>query len=253
MVIIPEEAEEVIPMLRAAWGSPVHLLLYAAPVTRKMLHFDTLTYYAFPNLPFMWKPPTWLPFELAILAGRLYFNFSDYEALLQSIAAAEQEGDTSRPSSSPDDQASAKNVLAFLNEWLAIRRQGQDITHTPMGYVCQGRTLRSDHPFFVQRSEQVDLASGFIASYKTGVDEEDEDDYFDVDDEIEGSVGGDSCKEEENEVAVKEEEDDDGKEREVVVKNEQNEKGMKEEINEIMEGDDLSVAMDTSSEPSIVY
>ncbi|RAO65870.1 uncharacterized protein BHQ10_001882 [Talaromyces amestolkiae] len=260
MVIIPEEAEEVIPMLRAAWGSPVHLLLYAAPVTRKMLQFDALTYYASPNLPFMWKPPTWLPFELAILSGRLYFNFSDYEALLQSINAAEQDED--RPSSSSDDQASAKNVLAFLNEWLAIRRQGQDITHTPMGYVCQGRKLRSDHPFFVQRSEQVDLASGFIASYQTGVNEEEEDDFFDDDDEIEGSVGGDSCKEEENEVAVKEEEDDDvkgvqdGDVKGIQVeylKREQDEKVMKEEVNEVTEEDNMSVTMDTSSEPSIVY
>lgn len=173
MVIIPEEAEEVIPILRAAWASSVHLLLYAAPVTRKMLHFDTLTYYALPNLPFMWKPPTWLPFELGILAGRLYFNFSDYDALLESINAAEHSESNGQPSfSSSDDHANAKNVLAFLNEWLAIRRQGQDITHTPMGYVCQGRKLRSDHPFFMQRSEQVDLASGITASYQTGVDEE---------------------------------------------------------------------------------
>lgn len=220
-----------------------------------MLHFDTLTYYAFPSLPFMWKPPTWLPFELAILAGRLYFNFSDYEALLQSINAAEQDEGSSRPSSSSDDQGHAKNVLAFLNEWLAIRRQGQDITHTPMGYVCQGRKLRSDHPFFMQRSEQVDLGSGFTASYQTGVDEEEEEDYFDVDDEIEGSVGGDSCQGEENEAVVKDEQDEETTGLQVEdVKREQDEKGMmKEEVIEVTEEDYVSVPMDTSSEPSVVY
>ncbi|KAF3385954.1 hypothetical protein DPV78_012492 [Talaromyces pinophilus] len=70
---------------------------------------------------------------------------------------------------------------------------------------------------------------------------EDEDDYFDVDDEIEGSVGGDSCKGEEREV----DQDED-------VKREQGEKGMNEEVNEITEEDDMSVPLDTSSEPSVV-
>lgn len=95
-----------------------------------------------------------------------------------------------------------------------------------IGYVCQGRKFRSDHPFFMQRSKQVDLASGITASYQTGVDQEDEDDYFGVDDEIEGSVDGDSCKGEENEVVVKEEQDEDVKEIQV-------EKGMKVEVYEV--------------------
>lgn len=98
----------------------------------------------------------------------------------------------------------------------------------------------------MQRSEQVDLASGITASYQTGVDEEEEDDYFDVDDEIEGSVGGDSCKEEEREADLKEERDEDVRKIRV-------EKGMKEEVIEITEEDDVSVAMDTSSKPSVVY
>lgn len=70
---------------------------------------------------------------------------------------------------------------------------------------------------------------------------EDEDDYFDVDDEIEESVGCDSCKGEEREV----DQDED-------VKREQGEKGMNEEVNEITEEDDMSVPLDTFSEPSVV-
>jgi hypothetical protein len=51
----------------------------------------------------------------------------------------------------------------------------------------------------MQRSVQVDLARGITTSYRTSVDEEDECDDFDVDNEITGSVGGDSYKGEENE------------------------------------------------------
>ena len=41
--------------------------------------------------------------------------------------------------------------LSFMQEWLAVRRKGQDFMHTPMGYVCQGRQLRVSHPFFAGR------------------------------------------------------------------------------------------------------
>ncbi|EED24515.1 conserved hypothetical protein [Talaromyces stipitatus ATCC 10500] len=231
MVIIPEEAEVVIPMLRAAERSPVYLFIYAAPVTRKMLHFDTLSYYAIPNLPFLWKPPIWLSFELGILAGRLYFNFPEYEGLLEKFNAIEQYDSDSRVASSSDVQGNSKNILAFLNEWLAIRRQGQDITHTPMGYVCQGRKLRSDHPFFLQRStKQVELPNGFTASYQKGCDEEDEDYYSDLDD-VEGSIGGN--------------------EKEEDVKKELEKDSIKEEPDAVM-ANAMSISMDTSSEKSAV-
>ena len=42
-----------------------------------------------------------------------------------------------------------RSHLRFLQEWLTVRRQCQDISHTPMGYVCQGWKLRGDHPFFL--------------------------------------------------------------------------------------------------------
>jgi hypothetical protein len=178
LVIVPEEAELVIPLLRAAKTPHVHLLLYAAPVTRKMLHFDNLLYYNFPMLPAGWKAPSWLSFELGILAGRLYFNFSDYSGLLlEKLCSPGHSDGGSQSSSSLDARTStSKDVLAFLNEWLALRRQGQDITHTPMGYVCHGRQLRSDHPFFMQRA--IDLPD---EKDQRRVEEDEEDDYdYDV-------------------------------------------------------------------------
>ncbi|QMW44949.1 hypothetical protein G4B11_008369 [Aspergillus flavus] len=59
--------------------------MYAAPFTKRMLQFDRLDYCALPSLPKGWSPPPWLPFELGILAVRLYFNFSDYEFLLEQL------------------------------------------------------------------------------------------------------------------------------------------------------------------------
>ncbi|ODM22449.1 hypothetical protein SI65_00037 [Aspergillus cristatus] len=43
------------------------------------------------------------------------------------------------------------NVTGFPEEWLAATRTGQDFGQRPMGYVSQGRPLRSDHPFFAAR------------------------------------------------------------------------------------------------------
>ena len=56
-----------------------------------------------------------------------------------------------------DSQITARNTLAFLGEWLCLLRHGQDITQTPMGYVCQGWQLRSDHPFFTRRLINFDI------------------------------------------------------------------------------------------------
>lgn len=45
--------------------------------------------------------------------------------------------------------APSTETISFLLEWLCLRRKGQDIMHTPIGYVCQGRPLLSGHAFFV--------------------------------------------------------------------------------------------------------
>ena len=80
MIIIPEEAERLIPVLRKRNRCCMHFLTYIAPVTRKMLHFNDPTYQAIPPLPDGWKAPTWLTIELGILGGRLYFEFEEYAA-----------------------------------------------------------------------------------------------------------------------------------------------------------------------------
>jgi hypothetical protein len=177
LVVIPEEAELLYPLIRDAKDPLTHLLTYAAPVVRKMLHFNNLGYYAVPTLPTGWKPPTWLTIELGIFAGRLYFEFEEYgdlrkylgldeddaklpETLDDVVPSAELHGTTG----AADDTANGaekdksalrapsftKNPLTFLQEWLAIKRKGQDFTHTPMGYLCHGKLLTASHPFFTR-------------------------------------------------------------------------------------------------------
>lgn len=58
LVISPYEAEHLVEQVRAS--QHVHLLTYAAPVTRKMLHFDNLNFYSIPELPENWVAPSWL-------------------------------------------------------------------------------------------------------------------------------------------------------------------------------------------------
>ncbi|KAL4806252.1 hypothetical protein BDV18DRAFT_160319 [Aspergillus unguis] len=194
LVIIPEEAEELIPIMRAWLPPNTHLILYAAPWTKSMLHFNNLDYYSLPDLPDGWAPPGWLPFELGILAGRLYFSFSEYEGILSRLHLLPQ--DSTEETEFSTLSAAAKNRLNFLQEWLAIRRQGQAITDTPMGYVCQGWPLHSDHPFFNTKKVKVDADNTLgLESLRIG-DPEQEDEYYtdDADDGDEEVGMGDSIE-----------------------------------------------------------
>ncbi|PWY88271.1 hypothetical protein BO70DRAFT_419943 [Aspergillus heteromorphus CBS 117.55] len=156
VILIPEEAELLIPIMRTSPARSMHLLTYAAPVTKRMLHFNSLTYHAVPSLPAQHTFSPRLTFEVGIFAGRLYFKYSEYEFILQQLGLT-----SARPSDS------LGNRMAFLQEWLALRRQGQDISHTPMGYVCERRNLRADHPFFAiadpVNGGGILQSSGFVA------------------------------------------------------------------------------------------
>ena len=177
MVIIPEEVELVIPLIREVKENFTHLLTYAAPVTRKMLQFNNLGYYAIPAMPTGWEPPAWLTIELGIIAGRLYFAFEEYWDLQMYLGFREQVANPRekpedtinstelqradrRADDTPDDediQVSTREVLsftskplAFIQDWLAVRRKDQDFKHTPMGYICPDKRLTADHPFYTR-------------------------------------------------------------------------------------------------------
>ncbi|KAL4903827.1 hypothetical protein BDW74DRAFT_185914 [Aspergillus multicolor] len=182
LIVIPEEAEELIPIMRDSLPLNTHLILYAAPWTKSMLHFNDLTYYSLPSLPADWKPPVWLPFELGIIAGRLYFPFSEYADIsdpLYSLSGVPGEEDETLNSWT-------KNRLNFLQEWLGIHRQGQDITDTPMGYICQNWPLRAGHPFFATRTVKAPDAPVF-ESLRYRVPDEGEE-YYSSDDGLDVDV-----------------------------------------------------------------
>ncbi|KAK7613359.1 hypothetical protein JOL62DRAFT_596589 [Phyllosticta paracitricarpa] len=183
LVVTPEEAEDLVPIVRKEKNSNTNLLTYASPITKKMLQFNRLRYYGIPELPVTWNAPQWMTIELGLLAGRVFFEYEEYDSLAKyfgiPIKLKEREHSESHEAKANqqehDDHLhhetkiaracfrvrdSTTKTLEFLREWLAVRRKGQDFTNTPMGAVCQGKLLRADHPFFSQATTDNGLISG---------------------------------------------------------------------------------------------
>ncbi|KAM0344968.1 hypothetical protein ACHAPU_007102 [Fusarium lateritium] len=155
LVVIPEEAELAFPMLRDTTKNNVSLLTYAAPVSKSMWRFSALTYFMMPSREQDPSFPSWLPIEIGVLAGRLYFNYSEYPSLIAWLGIdrgiqlpAEHSYRTSQGAKPVARGLFVDQPLKFLLKWLTYRRQILDIMHTPMGYVCQNKTLDNKHPFF---------------------------------------------------------------------------------------------------------
>jgi hypothetical protein len=150
LIVSPEEADALIPILRSTFvrGSPCHLIVYSAPITRQMLQFNSFNYYAIPPLPTNFKAPNWLKVELGIFAGRLYFEWDEHDEVMSYLGVQVASQNSDDGSQAERKEAFATKPLAFLHEWLAIRRKGQDFEHTPMGFITTGKPLSADHPFF---------------------------------------------------------------------------------------------------------
>ncbi|CAJ2504457.1 Uu.00g118510.m01.CDS01 [Anthostomella pinea] len=205
IVVTPEEAECLISLIRKNQGNGidqiVHLLTYAAPVTRRMMQFNRLDYYAIPSLPTRWRAPNWLSTELGFFAGRLYFEWEEYDGICKLLGIDEikplteesgssegdsttENGTTSAIDSSTEasshavsdaQESNAKPIVhrpktalsgltpkpyTFTQEYLSVRRRGQEFSHTPMGFLVSGKPLNENHPFFrareaIQRSKNL--------------------------------------------------------------------------------------------------
>lgn len=166
MVVTLDEAEDLIPILQNVKDPVTHQATYAAPFTRRMLQFNSLDFYAIPNLQPTWKAPAWLKNELGLLAGRLYFEFHEIDSIKiflrlkgsDHFATEDRRGGTTGGCASQQDpvqlpvrsaKQSAKSV-AFLQDWLAVKRKGQEFAHTPMGFMCENKALVAQHPFFAR-------------------------------------------------------------------------------------------------------
>lgn len=142
----------------------MHLITYASPVTKSMLHFSRLGYYALPQLPPSYVVPFWLSTEVALFAGRLYLDFVEYQAVERFLHLA-----GSNPGApNAATELSVEDPINFTREWLTLRRKGQDITHTPMGYVCSGRRLHRAHPFFIAPGCKARQNGGIQAGNQSG-------------------------------------------------------------------------------------
>jgi hypothetical protein len=99
-----------------------------------------------------------LRLELGFVAGRLYFEPDEYPSLMQYIQKAPESGSL-QAEAVPLKRRNllegrfTRKPVKFLLEWLALRRKSQYILYTPMGYVCQNKELRADHPFFIKQQE----------------------------------------------------------------------------------------------------
>ncbi|KAI1412715.1 hypothetical protein F5Y13DRAFT_199582 [Hypoxylon sp. FL1857] len=218
IIVTPEEVEFLIQIIQEAErdgkDSPTRLLTYAAPVTRRMMHFNKLGFYTMPPLSQDWQPPEWLTTELGFYAGRLYFDWSEYESICGmlgidfSVAGMEEfdsseadteqlttstaESSTEATSHSPNGsqgvvkhpqpsvrlsnqkhKSLTSKPYTFTQEYLAVRRRGQDFTHTPMGFLCNGKPLSQDSPFFRQ-ADPTRRAKGLVPVGMTEVDNEEE-------------------------------------------------------------------------------
>ncbi|KAK8013720.1 hypothetical protein PG991_009313 [Apiospora marii] len=148
LVVIPEEAEILLETIRRQERPNVHLILYAAPANKSMRSLGDLTFYVVPELPAGYTVPRWLAIELGVFAGRLYIDYGDYAAIRDGMLDVYPEADSNGEEPGLAGTITATNPTAFLLDWLTLRRRGQDILHTPMGYLCQGRTPAADHYLF---------------------------------------------------------------------------------------------------------
>ncbi|ROT41910.1 hypothetical protein SODALDRAFT_347045 [Sodiomyces alkalinus F11] len=204
VVVIPEEAELLLPRLRRMEKPQVWLLSYAAPVTKSMRIFNSFGYFIVPSGKRKFKFPSWLGIEVGVLAGRLYFDYSEYGPLLTWLGVSQGEDGGSTESTSSDDTSvvesesasstastsstllspcglAIKEPLKFLLEWLTHRRQTDDIMHTPMGFICQRRRLPEDHTFFSTTANSQDFGAQALSRGPT--DNTNDDDEEDSDDE----------------------------------------------------------------------
>ena len=134
-----------------------------------------LSYYVLPHLPDGYTAPDWLSIELGILGARLYFNFAEYAPLVKFLDIADSPNAENSALLGKQSAAPAGSLSTFLFDWLSIRRKGQDIVQTPMGYICQGRPLNERHPFFRTADANAVEVWGISGAKSTGEALEDED------------------------------------------------------------------------------
>lgn len=120
-----------------------------------MVSFNQLRFYTLPRLPFEHTFPEWFRMELGILAGRLYFDKAEWVPMARYLRSSSAVSDNQFEDDAelqPVDKISpatfADDPAPYLLEWVTLRRKTRDVLHTPVGYICTGRTLENGHPLW---------------------------------------------------------------------------------------------------------
>ena len=185
-----------------------------------MLYFNNFKYYSVLSLLKDWEAPMWLRVELGIFAGRLYFDHLEYSYLLRYLGVKEDaskiEGEETEDPAEQRQELTAFTCkpLTFLQEWLAVRRKGQDFAQTPMGFVCQGKPLVESHPFFTrpENSGEIKKAVHIRRLGATGTNEEEDEVEQDFCDDAYGVDVGVDTKDAFDDSQLKDEQKDQGSE-----------------------------------------
>ncbi|KAJ4252346.1 hypothetical protein NW762_010944 [Fusarium torreyae] len=199
LIIIPEEAELLLPRLRRLQTPTTFLLTYTSPFTRSLLEVGTLSYFPVPTPNKRLAIPSWLSIEIGLMAGRFYLPYDEYTQLRICLEVSER----AEPSATTDDvHRSRKHILPnfgiinaqsfskFLTEWISYRSRSSDIMHTPMGYLIENRDLPETHPFFTSRPKSRAMETSSLAAHGVPIkraeaqDSNDESEWSDSGDEV---------------------------------------------------------------------
>ncbi|KAF5529463.1 hypothetical protein FNAPI_13867 [Fusarium napiforme] len=174
LIVIPEEAELLLPILRRIHTPTTFLLTYTSSHTRSLLEVGYLAYYPVPTPKKELAIPFWLSIEIGLMAGRLYLPYDEYTQLRSCLQVDEM----AEPSVMTDNvHRSRKHVLPnfgalnpqllskFLTEWIPYRSRSSDIMHNPMGYLLQNRDLPTNHPFFTFKPKSAVIETRSMAVY----------------------------------------------------------------------------------------
>nr|RBQ90595.1 hypothetical protein FVER53263_09945 [Fusarium verticillioides] len=188
LVVIPEEAELLLPILRRIHTLTTFLLTYTSPHTRSLLEVGHLAYYPVPTPKKELAISSWLSIEIGLMAGRLYLPYDEYTQLRSCLQVDEM----AEPSVITDNvHRSRKQILPnfgvlntqllsrFLAEWIPYRSRSSDIMHNPMGYLLQNRDLPANHPFFTFKPKSAAIETRSLAVYGVATkcaDDQDSDD-----------------------------------------------------------------------------
>ncbi|KAM0185118.1 hypothetical protein ACHAPI_012283 [Fusarium lateritium] len=200
LIIIPEEAELLLPRLHRIQTPTTFLLTYITPVTRSLLEVNNLTYYPVPTPKKEPIIPSWLSIEIGLMAGRLYLPYDQYIQLRSCLEVNER----AEPLTVTDDVhrnwkyilpnfgiMNAESLAKFLTEWLAYRSRSSDIMHTPMGYLIQNRDLPENHPFFTSNPKSRAIETRPLTTREEPVKNANSLQVFDSDDKSKWSDGRD--------------------------------------------------------------